>query len=197
MKKHTDNKKKLTVMLISGFIVFSMVISIFAVIVDNQSNDNSNYNSHKIITTNTGYKTKINSNYQDFHYYPSELERINLDSGIITKLKNSQAVAFIFDPKENVTENLQYIDLIRYETGLQFDKPTYFGVTSNSTKYTLPIVTCDNATAEIPFILINISSNTSFTVSSSNPNCIIMNAKLKELLATKDRLIYTYYGIMK
>jgi len=78
----------------------------------------------------------------------------------------------------------------------ELDKPTYFGIITNSTKYTLPVVVCANATAEFPLIMINISSNTSFYVSQEYPNCIIMNAKLKELLAAKDRLVYTYYGVM-
>ena len=177
-------------------IAFIMVASIFAIVIDNQSQSVPEYNKHKFILGTVGYKTKINSKYVEFYNYPSDLERVPLDQDIIAKLKNSQGVAFVFDPEDNVTDNLQYIDLIRYDIQTQLDKPTYFGITVNSSKYSLPIINCANATVAFPFVLINISTNTSFSVSSEYPNCIIMNARLKELLAAKDRLIYTYYGIM-
>jgi hypothetical protein len=195
MKKHKD-KKKLGVILVSAFIVFSMVISIFAIVVDNQGQDSNEYNKHKILFTNSGYKTKINGNYQEFYNHPTELERINISSNIISKLKNGIGIAFLFNPNESVTENLQYIDVVRYDAGLQFDKSVYFGITSNSSNYQLPIISCANATAEYPFIMINISSTTGFSISEENPNCIIMNGKLKDILASKDRLVYTYYGVM-
>jgi hypothetical protein len=196
MKEKKNNKKKWMGITVAAIIVFSMVISIFAVVVDNQSQTLPDYNKHSFINTNTGYKTKIDGKYMEFYNYPADLEDISLNSDILAKIKYSQGMAFIFDPEETVVDNLQYIDLIRYDLQLQLDKPTYFGITKNSTKYTLPIVDCTNATVEFPLILINISSNTSFQISEKYPNCIIMNAKLKELLAAKDRLVYTYYGVM-
>jgi hypothetical protein len=196
MRERKNNKKKWMGILVAAIIVFSMVISIFAVVVDNQSQSLPDYNKHSFMNTNNGYKTKINGKYIEFYNYPSDLERITIETGVMAKIKNSQGMAFIFNPEEPVVDNLQYIDLIRYDLQSQLDKPTYFGITQNSTKYTLPIIGCANATAEFPLILINVSSNTSFYVSEEYPNCIIMNAKLRDLLAAKDRLVYTYYGVM-
>jgi len=191
------NKKKWTVILVSSFIVFSMVISIFGIVVDNQSNGIPDYNKHSFTASTNGYKTKINGTYMEFYNYPTELESIPLSSDIITLLKNSSGIAFVFDPQDNITDNLVYIDIIRYELEKQIDKPSYFGITQESDKYTLPIVSCANATSTFPFIVINSSITAEFYISAENPNCIIMNAKLRELLSAKDRLIYTYYGIMK
>ncbi len=196
MKHKKDNKKKWMGIIIASIIVFSMVISIFAVVVDNQDQSIPKYNKYSFIATDNGYKTKINDKYMEFYNYPSELEDIPLSEDISSKLKNSQGIGIIFDPEEEIADNLQYIDLIRYELQLQIDKPIYFGATKNSTKYSLPYVGCESATAEFPLIVINMSINTSFTVSDSNPDCIIMNAKLREILAAKDRLLYTYYGVM-
>jgi hypothetical protein len=193
--KYEQRKKRMSVILTIG-IAFIMVASIFAIVIDNQSQTIPDYNKHKFVLGSVGYKTKISGQYMEFYYYPSDLERINLNPDITAKLKNSQGVAFVFNPTENVSENLQYIDLIRYDLETQLDKPAYFGITINSSKYALPVISCANATPEFPFVLINISSDTSLNISSEYPNCIIMNAKLKELLAAKDRLLYAYYGIM-
>jgi hypothetical protein len=200
MRKHTDKKKKWTVIIVSSFIVFCMVFSIFAIIIDNQDSGMS-YNKHSFLTTDYGYKTKISGKYMDFYYYPSELERINISRDMIYFIKSSKGFAFVFNPNDNVTNNLQYIDVLRYDVQLQFNTSVYFGITQESKGYTLPVVSCANATADFPFIVIDTDpkandGNTGFTVSEENPYCFMMNARLKDLLAAKDRLVYTYYGIM-
>jgi len=194
--RHKKNNKKWGVIITTAIIVFSMVFSIFAIVVDNQSQSVPQYNKHSFVMTDTGYKTKISGKYQNFYYYPTDIERIPLDSDIVTMLQNSQGVAIVFNPLDNTTSNLEYIDLIRYDFQSQFNKTTYFGVTMQSNNYVLPVVNCANSTEAFPFILINISSNTSIVKSKDYPGCIIMNGKLKELMATKDRLLYSYYGIM-
>jgi hypothetical protein len=196
MKHKKDNKKKIGVIVMTSIIVLSMVFSIFAIMIDNQSQSVPQYNKHSFVMTNTGYQTKISGKYVNFNYYPTDIERITMDLGVIDLLKNSQGIAIIFNPNDNTSTNLQYIDLIRYELETQLDKTTYFGITEESSNYNLPIISCANATETYPFILINISSTTSFVKSTKYPGCIIMNAKLKELIAAKDRLVYSYYGIM-
>jgi hypothetical protein len=196
MKEHRNKGKKLSVILVTAFIVFSMVISIFAIVVDNQSQSIPDYNKHSFRFTDNGYKTKINKTYIEFYYYPSDLEEINLSSEIISKIKNSQGIGFVFDPEDNITDNLLYIDVMRYDLETQLDKPVYFGISSNSTKYALSVVNCSSAADYLPIIIINTSADTGFHV-SDNPNCIILNARLKNLLAAKDRLVYAYYGVMQ
>lgn len=200
MKKHKSSGKKLSVILVTGFIVFSMVISIFAIVLDNPSQDVPSYNKYSFAyTNNNGYKTKINDKYMEFYYYPADLERINLSNEIMTKIKSSGSIAFVFDPNDNRTDNLMFIDAIRYdlESQSQLDKLVYFGITSNSTKYLLTVADCSQATDSQPMILINTSSSDVGFFQTENPNCIIMNAKLRDILAAKDRLVYTYYGVMK
>jgi hypothetical protein len=196
MKKSKNSGKKFTVIIITAFIVFSMVISIFAIVVDNQSQGIPKYNKHSFVSTDTGYKTKINGAYMDFYNYPTELEHINMSSDVTALIQNSKGMAFIFNPEDNLSDNLKYIDLIRYDLMRQIDNPVFFGITQESDKYDLPIVSCANATNSFPFVMINSSIEQGFYISSENPNCIIMNAKLLGLLSTKDRLVYTYYGVM-
>ncbi len=195
MKKRNDNKKKWGVIITTSIIVFSMVFSIFAIMIDNQSQGVPDYNKHSFVMTNDGYKTKISGKYLNFYYYPTDIEYIQLDSSITTMIKNSQGIAIAFNPNDTI-DNLQYIDLIRYDLQTQLDKPTYFGMTQKSSSYELAVVGCANSTIEFPIIIINASASTEFVRSSENPSCIIMNGKLKSLMATKDRLVYSYYNVM-
>ncbi|MGV8141343.1 MAG: hypothetical protein ACP5NW_02795 [Candidatus Woesearchaeota archaeon] len=192
--KHKD-KKRFSVILVTAFIVFSMVVSIFAIVLDNQSQSIPDYNKYSFAFTDVGYKTKINNKYLDFYYYPADLENINMSSDIISLLKNSQSIGFVFDPEDNVTDNLLYIDVIRYDLQTQLDKTVDFGISQNSTKYILPVMDCSSAAEYYPIIIIDTSSDDGFAV-SDNPYCIVMNARLKNILAAKDRLVYSYYGVM-
>jgi hypothetical protein len=174
-----------------------MVFSIFAIMVDNQSQSTPSYNKHSFVKTDTGYKTKVNGAYMNFYYYPSELERINLSKDIMTMIKESKGMAFIFNPEDNISNNLQYVDAVRYDLTQQIGSSVFFGITQESDKYSLSVVDCRNATKEFPFVMMNYSADTGFYQSSENPYCIIMNAKFMELTAAKDRFVYTYYGIME
>jgi hypothetical protein len=197
MRKNRDNKKRWTVILVAGFIVFSMVISIFAIVLDNQSGGTPNYNKNSFVATDYGFKTKIDGKYMDFYYHPIELERIVMDENTAKLFRESSGVAFIFNPNDNASNNLQYVDAFRFDLRLQMrENPIFFGITQESDKYDLPIIDCLNATINFPFVLMNFSSETGFYPSEDNPYCIILNGKFMELMAAKDRFVYTYYGVM-
>ncbi len=205
MKQDKREKRKQRVNIIMTIIVGVLMVASIAgyAIIDNGSvsgNLKYNKNSFSVIQDNYGnsyYRTKINNKYMDFYYYPSDIERINYSSDITPLLKNSQAVVFAFDPNDNSSDDLVFIDTIRYDLGQQLDKPTYFGILNASSNYQLPVISCMNASYYTPMFIINISTDTGFEASSGNPYCIYMNAKLKDILAAKDRIVYTYYGVMQ
>jgi hypothetical protein len=168
-----------------------MIISIFGVMLGNPD-QTLKYGKQKFTPLDNGYITTINGESLLFQYYPSELERINLSEDIQSKIANSQAIIIVFNP--NMTdEELQYIDYIRYELQTKIEKPMGFGILKESEKYALNILSCDNATNEIPFIIINDSSETAFSMQG---DCIYMNARLRDNIAAAERLIYTSYGVM-
>jgi hypothetical protein len=196
MKK---NNKKTYVVILAVIVAISMVVSILSVVVDNQQNDLT-YNKYtfQVVTLNDGqyYRTKINDKMMDFTYFPSELEDINISSSIVTQLQQAQAIAFVFDPSID-KDNLVYADYARYDMQNKLTVPMIFGVTNSSDTYALPILDCVNATSGIPFLKLNISVERSIVTDQNYPNCIIMNAKLKDIIALKDRITYTIYGVMK
>ena len=172
-----------------------MVVSLFAIYIDNSQNDIVYYGKQKFIITNDGYMTKINNTKFIMQYLPSEVERINLSQEITNKRNSSVYTVFLFDPNQD-PNNLLYIDMIRYDLSTQMPRGTYFAITQTSENYSLPVLNCNNSTADLTFILINSSADTGFGIDKDNPNCIIMNAKYKELLASKDRIVYTMNNIM-
>ena len=72
-----EKNKKIFLIGFALFIVLSMTLSIFAVILDNPQ-DNLKYGKQKFTITNTGYSTKINGKAMEFTSYPSELEYLNI-----------------------------------------------------------------------------------------------------------------------
>jgi len=193
-----EQRKKRVNIIITIVVGFLMVASIFAYVIfdTGQSNNELSYNKFTFQTVNNGYRTKINGAYYDFTYYPSELERINISNDIAGKLMNAQGIIFVFDPNETI-DNLQYSDYVRLDLSKQLTTPVIFGITEPSNTYTsMMVLGCTNATAQYPFILLNISSSSTFEQDSKYPDCIIMNAKLKEIIALKDRLVYRMLGVM-
>jgi hypothetical protein len=203
MKKRAEEKKKWPIILVAGFIMFSMIISIFAIVLDNQSSSVPDYNKNSFVVTTNGYKTEINGKYMDFYYHPLDVESIKFDKYITYQLQGMSGLGIVFDPNQNITDNLIYIDVFRYDLQMQLDKDLYYGILNASEKYpNIPVVNCSVATPEYPLIVINTNitnsdRNTMFSISEENSNCIILNAKLRDLLAAKDRLVYTYYGVME
>ena len=80
---------------------------------------------------------------------------------------------------------------INYEVS---GKVVYSGVLKSSLEYDLPILTCTNATLKTPVIIFNMSDNTSIV---EIDNCIYLNARGREFLRLRDRLLYSYYGVIE
>ena len=169
-----------------------MILSIFAIVLDNQNNQ-LKYNGYKFSLTNEGYKVKVNDKIHTFKYYPSQLEIFNLSDDTKKLLSESVALAMVFNPNSSI-DDLAYIDYARFSFDEKIDKPVYFALTKESESYSLPVLGCENATSEIPFLLFNISTDTSIF---TDGNCIVLNAKLLDIIAVEERIAYQMLGIMR
>jgi hypothetical protein len=194
-----EQRKKRTNIIITIIVAFLMVASIFAFVITDlgQQGNELTYNKYTFQTVNNIYRTKINGNYMDFQYFPADLERINITQDIVNRLMNAKGMIIVFNPNESV-DNLQYIDFARLDMSNQLSTPIGFAITKPSSLYSgLPVLGCQNSTTELPFIMINISSSSDFILDNAYPNCIIMNAELKDIVALKDRLVYRLLGVMQ
>jgi len=56
------------------------------------------------------------------------------------------------------------------------------------------LITCANATLKTPVIIMNMSDTAGIV---DIDNCIYLNARGTEFLRMRDRLLYSYYGVIK
>lgn len=150
------------------------------------------YGKFKFYTKDNRYVTTINGNEMFFYFLPSQVEGINLSSIITNKLKEAYLVMLTFNPEEET--NLQVMEVARFDISQLLGKVTYNGVLVESMDYNLPILTCANATLQTPVLLFNVSENTSIV---DVDNCIYLNARGTDFLALRDRLLYSYHGVIQ
>jgi len=141
---------------------------------------------------NNHYWTKIEGSEMPFYFLPSQVEDINMSSIIKNRLKESYLVMITFNPKD--TTNLQAMEITRFDLSQFLGKVVYNGVLESSLEYDIPVITCENATAQTPVIVLNMSDNTSI---QEVDNCIYLYGRGREFLRLRDRLLYSYHGVIK
>ena len=188
-----DRKKEQRKQLILSIVLVSlMVLSVFGIIIGSQTSD-LRYGKQKFEYMNNYYVTKINNQQMHFYFLPVQVEYINVSSDIINKLKESYLIMIAFNPEEKA--NLQVIELVRFDLSNQLNKALYQGVLTPDEDYeSLPLLSCSNATINTPLIIMNVSDDLSIT---QQDNCIYLNARGTDFLRLRDRLLYSYYGVIK
>jgi len=175
----------------AAILVFLMVASGFGVIIGNQSNE-MKYGDFKFSIKDNRYVTEVEERELFFYNLPQQLEFINLSSTTTNKLKESYMIYMTFNPEED--PSLPYIELSRFELSQVLGKSMVNGVLVESEDYALPVLTCASATMQTPMIIFNISSETSII---DIDNCIYFNARGPEFIQLKDRLVYSYFGVIQ
>jgi len=159
------------------------------------SNPSANeYNGFSFAQDSTSrmFQTKVNDKTYSFYNWPGYLEDVSIDPAVAPLLSQAQVVIYTFDP---VAPNLPMIEQVRYDFSTIIPAQTVFAVTKNDTTYAaLPLLTCKDAEPATPVIFLNVSDNTSIVLQGS---CIIVNANGTEFIRARDRLLYTYLGVMK
>lgn len=190
----SEKKRKIMVIIMGVIILLSMVVSIFAVYIDNATTNELTYNKVNFKITENGYTTKIDGKKLNFQFYPSQVESINV-SNEVSNLLNEEFIVFVFDPNMSSTD-LTYIDMVRYdlEFNNQLNKQVFFGITKQSSNYpNLPVLDCRNATPQMPIFVFNSSLQTSI---NADDFCVYLNAKGTDIVAVKDRLLFSHYKII-
>ncbi len=190
-KRERDSDKKKQI-IVSVVLALLMVLSALGVMIGSFSND-MRYGKYKFQINGNQYITKINGKETVFYSLPSQTDFINLSSSVTNKIKESYLVMLTFNPSE--TANLPVIELVRFDFSQMLGKVVISGVLNASESYKeFPIITCTNATLQTPVMVFNISDNTSIV---EDVNCIYLNARGTELLRLRDRILYSYYGVIK
>ena len=191
IKKQKDNKKLNTIMAI--FIGVIMVSSI-AGMIWNHPESNLNYKGHKFKMADNQIYTEIDGKNYFFHYFPTDLEKLNSTQEIDDTIRNLKMFYFTFNPEGRF---LQYIDKARFDLANDLAQADFFfanAKTQKSELYDIPIITCDNATSFVPVIYFKEGNRTGFF---REGDCIIAESSTKDgFLALKDKLLYIILGVM-
>jgi hypothetical protein len=189
-ERQSEKKKQIIIRVTLALI---MVLSAFGVMIGSFANNEMRYGKYKFELVDNQYMTKINGKPTFFYSLPTQVDYINLSSSVTNKIKEAYMVMLTFNPQDNAS--LQIIDLVRFDFSQLLDKVIVNGVLSSSEAYPdFPIITCANATLKTPVLIFNISDNTSIV---DVDNCIYLNGRGTELVWLRDRLLYSYYGVIK
>ncbi|MBN2052930.1 hypothetical protein JW756_05475 [Candidatus Woesearchaeota archaeon] len=188
-ERASDKKKQI---LISVILAAIMIFSAFGVMLGTVGNE-MRYGKYKFEIQGNVYVTKINGQQMAFYSLPKQIEGINLSSVITNKLKEAYMITITFNPYD--TNNIQLMEMVRFDLSQLLGKVVYNGVLNASEQYPdLPVLTCANATLKTPVIVLNMSDNTSIV---DVDNCIYLNARGQDFLILRDRLLYSYYGVIQ
>ncbi|MBD3164842.1 hypothetical protein GF323_06615 [Candidatus Woesearchaeota archaeon] len=185
-------KKNYGAIIVSLFIAFIMVTSILGYIFGQDSgNDTVMYDGIKFVLTPEGWKTNYNGNTYIFSYTPSDLEDINFTEDI--NFKGLLEIDLTYDVNSSYREGIAEA-IFRFSNNAE--KQGIFirqGFTGNNT-YSVPIITCDDATEFIPVIYYKEGNESN---AENRGNCLVIESDEPNYFsAYTDLIAYKILGIM-
>jgi len=205
MKKHLTRseaaKRKKTNLVTALLLAFLMISSIAGYMSNRNSLNVVRYNNFVFRQEQDSYGnlrwySKIDGKEFVFDYNPKLLENINVSPVIRDRILSSKYVILTFEPSDRFTMN--YFDRARYDFGsVLYTKGINVAsaIANTSEDYNLTIMTCDNSTQQIPVIYMFKGNKTEIRMEG---DCIILECSENyEILALKDRLLYSILGVMK
>ena len=175
------------------FIVFILITSM-AGFMWGGSTTKIEYNGFKLVRLETGsFMLSIEGQRIAFNYFPSELEWINASEGIAGLFTTPMAYS-TSDPESEYAEPIAQM---QFNLGqlLEEIKGVYVQTSFISENvYSLPVITCRNATLFVPVIMMKASNSTEITLEQS---CVTVSGRNRqELFMAYERLLYTIFGVM-
>jgi hypothetical protein len=193
LKRKLKEKKS---MWISLFIAFIMIFSAFGVIFYGYSESATKlkYGDFTFTAMQNGFATKIDGRQYLFTNHPAVVEGINISSEVVDKIKNTKMLYLTYDPNQSVVQEIAAVQF-QFQSDLGnfgiFAAPAF----TKKTEYSLPVVSCANATAYVPVVEFKESNYTGIDVLG---DCIIFAAAYPEDFSRlKDRTLYGMLGIIK
>ena len=178
------------------FIAFIMIVSVlgFALSFRAPGAEKLEYKGYDFIRTTQGLRTRVNDINIYFYNFPRDISDMKFDEGAKTAI-GTRVIWFTYDPNDEfapeIADTLFYMEDVM-ETVI--DVYAQKGLTDN-TDYVLPEVTCENATASVPVLLIQSGNETKI---EHDNGCIIATAASQtEVYQVGDRMLYQILGVMQ
>ena len=192
MKENKEKKKWGLIV----FIVFIMIGTSFSFVFYGFSgaSETVKYRELKFVRLQDRWQAKINGREAAFSFLPNELRGINSSYDLSQKFQNKFEIDVTYDLNSTYKES---IALAQHQMGLTLAAYDVFvrnGFTANNS-FNLPVITCDDATANVPVVYFRHGNSTRIT---SENDCIIAEALTNtDFIKVKDRILYGILGVIK
>lgn len=153
------------------------------------------FNGYTFVQNQYGFQTKVNNVRLTFYYYPRDIESIPFDEGAKVALDGAKVLWFTYDPNDfdavAIADALYYME---QALGTAADIYVQRGLL-NSTGYSLPEVSCANATVAVPVLVLQSGNETKVEHSAG---CVTATASdTQAVYQLGDRLLYQQLKVMQ
>ncbi len=204
-------KQRLSQIAIGLFLVALMILSIVQFANNNATNSGGlTFNKHDFTQVRDGlsvtaggkqltvqdFPVAQNASTLTFQSVYGLIIPVEAQPGISTILKNATYIVTTFDPTADA-QRLQFVDMARFDLSQQLPN-TYSGQLENSTAYPgVPVATCADAVNGAVVIRLIVTNQTSSNATiAAAGDCITATGDPYGLVAAKDYLILSYYGVI-
>ena len=184
-----------------GLILFLVVIMLgtsFSVVLyygfQGQS-QSAKYNGIKFVSNGNFWIAEIEGRQAAFTFLPADVENIPAANDFSKVLQGKYEMDSTSESNSTFRESIAQA---QYQMELTLEVYNIYlrkGFTANSTFTKIPIITCANATQNVPVIYFSKSNSTNINLKG---NCIVAEALTNtDVIRVKDRLLYGLLGVMK
>jgi len=177
-----------------------MILSVFGIVQNQDAGQTYNYEGHKFVYNNRDYQydTKIDGVTVKFSNIPQDLLNLEVPSGAIEKLKAVEVISVSYDPQSVYAEMLGGMQKDLSEELYDHKKTIVQIGLLNATEYSLPEISCDDATPENPVLIFEIVNETANkTGFIEKNNCFVVKGISQvEMIQYFDRIRYGLYDII-
>ncbi|MBD3354747.1 hypothetical protein GF361_02050 [Candidatus Woesearchaeota archaeon] len=189
-----EEKKKI---IISLFVIFLMVSSILGYMFGRSGIEKYKYNSFSFFKRNNEWVLDGDEGELSFNLFPEQVENIEMDFDAADVLQDKAEVDVTSDPESKYAEAIAVSQLSIQQNLMEYsDTFVVLGMTENDDGFDLPVIGCEDATESVPVLYFKESNSTGIKLEDNH--CIILEAENElDFLRLKDRLLYSYIGIIK
>ncbi len=191
--KEKREKKRWGLILFIIFIMIGTSVS-FVFFGFSPATERVKYNGISFVNNGNVWIAKINGREAAFSFLPSEVESAFGFDDSIKILQGKFEIDATYDLNSTFA---QAIALAQHQMALTLSQYNIYirkGFTANNT-FNLPIITCGNATLNVPVVYFRHGNTTSIHVED---NCVIAEASSNaDFIKVKDRLLYGILGVIK
>lgn len=175
------------------FIIIIMVASIGGFLAGYSTQETQRYNNIKFTQQQNAVTATIEGKTYMFGHFPGALNPNQTDSTVRDLLTSTHMVYIAYNPESLDAGDLaqaQYALIENLEQTTLYIQPA---LTTNNT-FTMPVITCANATASVPVILFEEGNTT--TLSRENTCIRATYGHYADIPLLRDLIVYTYLGVL-